>query len=140
MKDKITRALPYVVIVLDIIMLWANATNNDWITLDNLRTQMVHFTGHWLDIRWYDWIFDCLQSLPEKYSDFCTEEYSHHLAERLYSCKFNAPCEGYSFVLQYWTKLPDCILPNVLPHYDDLMEVTARNLVTTPVVWLTCTL
>ncbi|MBK7869217.1 MAG: hypothetical protein IPJ74_00345 [Saprospiraceae bacterium] len=66
---------------IDVVALWACATNNDFISLDNLRLQIIHLTGHLLDVRIYDWIFDCLQSMPDKYSEPSLEAFTHKVTE-----------------------------------------------------------
>lgn len=137
MKNKITQALPYVIIATDVVMLWANATNNDWITLDHLRTQMMYLTGHFLDIRLYDWIFDCLQSLPEKYSDYYMEEYFNHLAAQIYTYKWSLFLAFGSFVLPVWMKSPDYVLPIVLLKFEYWTKFPAR-LATRFVAWAKC--
>lgn len=83
MKEHWHRVLPYAAIALDLLALWANATDNDFVTLDNLKFHLIHLTEHLIDARWYDWIFDCLQSFPEKYSDLNTEEFAQQLTENL---------------------------------------------------------
>ncbi|MFN7117390.1 MAG: hypothetical protein ACK4TA_11365 [Saprospiraceae bacterium] len=83
MKETLYRVLPYLAMAMDLLMLWANVTDNDLFTLDHLRFQLMHLTGHLVEVRFYDWIFDCLQSLPEKYSDYHTEELTHQLIEKL---------------------------------------------------------
>lgn len=137
MKDKITRALPYVIIAADIVMLWANATNNDWITLDNLRTQLMYLTGHFMDIRFYDWIFDCLQWLPEKYSDHCMEEYSNHLAAQLYTHKWSLLLAGNLLALPVWMRSPDCILPIFLLKHDYSTSIPACAVIQ-QIAWTKC--
>lgn len=81
MKEHWHRVLPYAAIALDLLTLWANATNNDFVTLDNLKFHLIHWTEHLIDAQWYAWIFDCLQSFPEKYSDLHTEEFAQQLTD-----------------------------------------------------------
>lgn len=82
MKAYWRRGLPYAAIVFDLLVLWATITDNDVVTLENLRFQLLQLTGHLIDARLYDWVFDFLQSLPEKYSDFYTEDLTHQLTEK----------------------------------------------------------
>lgn len=83
MKVTLCRVMPFAAMAMDLWMLCANANGIELFTLDHLRTQLMHLTGHLLDVRWYDWIFDCLQSLPDKYSDFNSEELTHQLTAKL---------------------------------------------------------
>ncbi len=83
MKLTLYRVMPFAAMAMDLWMLWANASGIELFTLDHLRTQLMHLTGHLLDVRCYDWIFDCLQSLPDNYSDFNSEELMHQLTAKL---------------------------------------------------------
>ncbi|MDX1942131.1 MAG: hypothetical protein SFU99_16325 [Saprospiraceae bacterium] len=82
------KALPYMAMALDVIALWACATDNDFISLDNLRLQIIHLTGHLLDVRVYDWIFDCLQSMPDKYSEPSLEAFTHKVSDFIHHIYF----------------------------------------------------